>query len=60
MKIDSENPPPLQSHMLSAVHKIRNSKDQADVKANTKKIDKTSGTSFNSLMHNIPKWSDTL
>ena len=46
--------------MLSAIHKIRNSKDQADVKANTKKIDKTSGTSFNSLMHNIPKWSDTL
>ena len=45
-KSDSENPLPLQSQILSAIQKIRKSKNRADVKAITKKINKTSGTSF--------------
>ena len=45
-KNNSENPPPLQSHILSVIHKIRKSKNRADVKAVTKKINRTSGTSF--------------
>ena len=45
-KYNSENPPPLQSHILSAIHKIRKSKNRADVKAITNKINKTNGTSF--------------
>ena len=45
-KNNSENPPPLQSQILSAIHKIRKSKNCADVKAITKKINKSSGTSF--------------
>ena len=46
IKNDSENPPPLQSQMLSAIQKIRKSKNRADVKSVTKKNNKTSGTSF--------------
>ena len=42
----SGNPPPLESQILSALQKIRKSKNRADVKAITKKIDKTSGTRF--------------
>ena len=45
-KNDSEYPPPVQSQILSAIQKIRKSKNRADVKAITKKINKTSGTSF--------------
>ena len=45
-KNDSENPPPLQNQILFAIQKIRKSKNRADVKAITKKINKTSGTSF--------------
>ena len=44
-KNDSKNPTPLQSQILSAIEKIRKSKSH-DVKAITKKINKTSGTSF--------------
>ena len=36
-KHNSENPPPLQSQILSAMHKIRKSKNRADVKAITNK-----------------------
>ena len=36
----------MQSQILSAIHKIRKSKNRADVKAITKKINKSSGTSF--------------
>ena len=36
----------MQSQILSAIQKIRKSKNRADVKAFTKKINKTSGTSF--------------
>ena len=36
-KSDSENPLPLQSQILSAIQKIRKSKNRADVKAITKK-----------------------
>ena len=32
-KNNSENAPPLQSQILSAIHKIRKSKNRADVKA---------------------------
>ena len=46
IKNDSENPPPLQNQILFAIQKIRKSKNRADVKAITKKINKTSGTSF--------------
>ena len=45
-KYNSENPPPLQSQILSAIHKIRKSKNRADVKAITKRINKTNSTSF--------------
>ena len=45
-KNNSENAPPLQSQILSAIHKIRKSKNRADVKAITKKINKSSGKSF--------------
>ena len=57
-KNNSENPPPLQSQILSAMHKIRKSKNSADVKARilssrtflvkaiAKKINETSGISF--------------
>ena len=45
-KKDSEYPPPVQSQILSAIQKIRKSKNRADVKAITKKINKTNGTSF--------------
>ena len=45
-KNNSENTPPLQSQILSAIHKIRKSKNRTDVKAITKKINKSSGTSF--------------
>ena len=45
-KNNSENPSPLQSRILSATHKIRKSKNRTDVEAITKKINKTSGTSF--------------
>ena len=46
-KNDSEYPPPVQSQILSAIQKIRKSKNRADVKAITKRISKTSGASFN-------------
>ena len=46
-KNDSEYPPPVQSQILSAIQKIRKSKNRADVKAITKKINKTSGASSN-------------
>ena len=36
-KNNSENPPLLQSQILSAIHKIRKTKNRADVKAITKK-----------------------
>ena len=36
-KNKGENPPPLQSQILSAIHKIRKSKNRADVIAITKK-----------------------
>ena len=36
----------MQSQILSAIHKIRKSKNRADVKAITKKINKSSPTSF--------------
>ena len=45
-KSDSEYPPPVQSKILSAIQKIRKGKNCADVKAITKKINKTNGTSF--------------
>ena len=45
-KINSGNPPPLQSQILSAINKMRKSRNRADVKAITKKINKSSGTSF--------------
>ena len=45
IKNNSENAPPLQSQILSTIHKIRKSKNRADVKAITKKINKSSGTS---------------
>ena len=45
-KNDSKYLLPVQSQTLSAIQKIRNSKNRADVKAITKKINKTSGTSF--------------
>ena len=45
-KNNSENPPSLQSRILCVIHKIRKSKNRADVKAITKKINKTSGTSI--------------
>ena len=45
-KSNSENPPPLQSHILSAINKIRKSINRADIKGVKKKINKTSGTSF--------------
>ena len=45
-KHDSEYPPSVQSEILSAIQKIRKSKNRADVKAITKKINKTNGTSF--------------
>ena len=45
-KNNSENLPPLQSQILSAIHKIRKIKNCANVKAITKKINKTSDTSF--------------
>ena len=46
IKINSEDLPPLQSHMLFAIHKIRKSKNMSDVKAITKKVNKTSSKSF--------------
>ena len=36
----------MQCRLLSAIHKIRKSKNRADVKAVTRKINKTSDTSF--------------
>ena len=45
-KNNSEYSPPVQSQILSAIQKIRKSKNGADVKAITEKINKTSGTSF--------------
>ena len=45
-KNDSEYPPPVQSQILSAIQKIRKSKNRDGAKAVTKKINKTSGTSF--------------
>ena len=36
----------MQSQILSTIQKIRKSKNRADVKAMTKKINKTNGTSF--------------
>ena len=45
-KINSGNPPPLKSQILSAISKMRKSKNRSDVKAITKKINKSSGTSF--------------
>ena len=35
-KNDSEYPPPVQNQILSAISKIRKSKNRADVKATTK------------------------
>ena len=35
-KNNSENPPPLQAQILSAIYKIRKSKNRADVKTITK------------------------
>ena len=46
IKINSEDLPPLQSHMLFVIHKIRKSKNMSDVKAITKKVNKTSSKSF--------------
>ena len=45
-KQDSEYPPSVQREILSAIQKIRNSKNRADVNVITKKINKTNGTSF--------------
>ena len=45
-KNNSAYSPPVQSQILSAIRKIRKSKNRADVKAITKKNNKTSGTSF--------------
>ena len=45
-KNDNEYLPPVLSQILFATQKIRKSKDHADVKAVTKKINKTSGKSF--------------
>ena len=45
-KHDSEYPPSVQSEILSAIQKIRKNKNRVDVKAITKKINKTNGTSF--------------
>ena len=45
-KNDSEYPPPVQSQILSAMQKVRKSKNRADAKAITKRINKTNGTSF--------------
>ena len=45
-KNDNEYLPPVSSQILFATQKIRKSKDHADVKAVTKKINKTSGKSF--------------
>ena len=45
-KSNSKIPPPLQSQILYAIHKIKKSKNRADVKAITKKINKTSCKSF--------------
>ena len=45
-KSNIENPPALQSQILSAINKIRKSKNRADIKAIMKKINKTSGASF--------------
>ena len=36
----------MQSRLLSSIHKIRKSKNRADVKAVTRKINKTSDTSI--------------
>ena len=44
-KNDSEYPPPVQRQILSAIQKISESKNCC-VKAITKKLNKTSGTSF--------------
>ena len=38
IKNNSEKPPPLQNHILSAIHKIRKSENSADVNAITKKL----------------------
>ena len=45
-KNDSEYPPPVQSQILSEIQNIWKSENHADVKAVTKKINKTSGTRF--------------
>ena len=45
-KNDSEYPPPVQSQILSEIQNIWKSGNHADVKAVTKKINKTSGTRF--------------
>ena len=45
-KYNIENPPPLQSQILSAIHKFRKSKNRAVAKAVTKKINKANGTSL--------------
>ena len=37
-KYNGENPPPLHSQILSAIHKIRKSKNRADVKIRKKSI----------------------
>ena len=46
-KTNNENPALLHSQILPAIHNIRKSKNRADVKTITKKINKTSGISFN-------------
>ena len=45
-KSNSEDPPPLQRQILSEIYKIRKNKNHAAIKTVTKKINKTSGTSF--------------
>ena len=45
-KHDSEYPPSVQSEIFSAIQIIRKSKNRADVKTITKKINKTNGTGF--------------
>ena len=45
-KNNNENPPPLQSQILSAIHTIRKCKNRANFKTITKKINKSSDTSF--------------
>ena len=59
-KNDNEYLPPVPSQIVFATQKIRKSKDHADVKAVTKRINKTSGKSFDEdcIEVNISQWLD--